>query len=359
MFGDGQTRQRNAGARPGRLVHLAVNQRALRPFGRTVVLVRVLVHARLDHLVIEVVAFARTLTDTREHGVTAVRLRDVVDELLNENRLAHAGAAEEADLAAARIGREQVDDLDARDEHFGFRRLFDEGRRFLVDFAGRIGLDRTGFVHRLANDVDDAAERSFANRHGDRAARILHFLAANETFRRIHRDGTDGVLAEVLRDFENEALAIVLRLKRIQDGRQVTVELDVHNGANHLTDLADNIAHTVYPCFACREAADGFPSSCLRRVNRPACPFQLAFRFHMDGKAFDQLAIFRGRRRKRPGPQNASRQDARKKPSHILEQPLSPAAPATELRHAAPSDRPAPPGPLVFRDVSALLSEPV
>jgi hypothetical protein len=48
---------------------------------------------------------------------------------MNHNGLADARAAEQADLAAARIGREKVDDLDAGDEHLGFRRLIDEFRR--------------------------------------------------------------------------------------------------------------------------------------------------------------------------------------------------------------------------------------
>src|SRR3982074_724995 len=47
--------------------------------GRAVVLLRVLVHARLDHLVIEIVALARALADACEHRIAAVRLRDVVD----------------------------------------------------------------------------------------------------------------------------------------------------------------------------------------------------------------------------------------------------------------------------------------
>ena len=37
-----------------------------------------------------------------------------VDELLDEHRLAHPGAAEQADLAAPGVGGQQVDDLDAR-----------------------------------------------------------------------------------------------------------------------------------------------------------------------------------------------------------------------------------------------------
>ena len=64
-------------------------------------LVRVLVDAGLDHLVIEVVALAGALADAGEHRVAAMRLGDVVDQFLDEHGLADAGAAEQADLAAA------------------------------------------------------------------------------------------------------------------------------------------------------------------------------------------------------------------------------------------------------------------
>ena len=79
----------------GGLVHLPVHERAL-----GVARLRAeLDHAALDHLVVQVVTLARALADAREHGETAVALRDVVDELHDEHRLADAGAAEEADLA--------------------------------------------------------------------------------------------------------------------------------------------------------------------------------------------------------------------------------------------------------------------
>ena len=133
IFGDGEARQADAGARARRLVHLAVHQRAFGAFGRT--LLRVLVHAGLDHLVIEVVAFARALADAGEHRIAAVLLGDVVDQLLDQHGLAHAGAAEQADLAAARVGREQIDDLDAGDQNLRFRRLLGEGGRRLMDAA--------------------------------------------------------------------------------------------------------------------------------------------------------------------------------------------------------------------------------
>ena len=135
IFRDGEAGEADAGARPRRLVHLAVDQRAFRAGGRAVVLLRVLVHAGLDHLVIEVVALARALAHAGEHRIAAVRLGDVVDQLLDEHGLADAGAAEQADLAALGVGREQVDDLDAGDEDLRLGRLVGIGRRLLVDGA--------------------------------------------------------------------------------------------------------------------------------------------------------------------------------------------------------------------------------
>ena len=86
---------------------------------------------------IEVVALAGALADAGEHRIAAMRLGDVVDQLLDEHGLADAGAAEQADLAALGVGREQVDDLDAGDQDLRLGRLLGEGRRRLVDRAQR------------------------------------------------------------------------------------------------------------------------------------------------------------------------------------------------------------------------------
>jgi hypothetical protein len=57
--------------------------------------------------VIKVVTFTSTLANASEHRVTAVRFGDVVDEFHDRHGLAHAGAAEQADLTALeRRGRE-------------------------------------------------------------------------------------------------------------------------------------------------------------------------------------------------------------------------------------------------------------
>jgi hypothetical protein len=58
---------------------------------------------------------------------------DVVDQLEHVDGLAHAGAAEQADLAAFGERDQQVDDLDAGDQQFLAAGLFVVGRSGAVD----------------------------------------------------------------------------------------------------------------------------------------------------------------------------------------------------------------------------------
>ena len=53
---------------------------------------------------IEVIAFTRPFADAGEHRITAVALGDVVDQLHDDDGLTDAGAAEQPDLSALRIG---------------------------------------------------------------------------------------------------------------------------------------------------------------------------------------------------------------------------------------------------------------
>ena len=192
----------------------------------------------LNELVIEIVAFAGTLADTGEHRVAAMRLGDVVDQFLDQHGLADAGAAEQTDLAALGIRRQQIHDLDAGDENFGFGRLVGIERRFLVDRTQVFRDNRAGFVHGLADHVHDAAERARTDRHADRRAGVGNFLAANQTFGRIHGDGAHRGFAEMLGDLEHQAVAGVLGLDRIENGRQMAFELHVDDSADDLRDVS-------------------------------------------------------------------------------------------------------------------------
>ena len=201
-------------------------------------MVRVGVDLGFDELVIEVVAFAGTLADAGEHRITTVRFGDVVDQLLNQHGLADAGAAEQADLAALGVRRQQVNDLDAGDENFSLGGLVGIGRRLLMDRAHAFRNHRAGFIDGLADDVDDAAERAGTDWHHDRVAGVGDFLTADQPLGGVHRDGTHRGFAEMLRHFEHQAIAAVLGLDRVQDGGQMPLELHVDDGADDLRDAS-------------------------------------------------------------------------------------------------------------------------
>ena len=144
IFGDGEAGQTHAQARPGRLGHLAIDQRDLR-FGPIL---------RIDdagflHFHPEVIAFAGALAHAGKHRNAAVLHGDVVDEFLDDDRLADARAAEQTDLSAAKIRLKQIDDLDAGLEHFKARRLVFKRRRLAVNRITLLGVDRAHLIHRL------------------------------------------------------------------------------------------------------------------------------------------------------------------------------------------------------------------
>jgi hypothetical protein len=196
-------------------------------------------NARFHHFVVKVVTFARSFADAAEYRHAAVRFRDVVDELHDRNRLADACAAEEADFTALRVGAEKIDDFNARDQLFGFRRLFSEGGRSAVDRPARLVLQLRAFVDDVADDVHDAAQNFRTDRNGDGIARVDDFRTACQTVGHVHRDAAHCVFAKVLRDFENEALAIIVGFQRVQNAGDIAlIELYVHDRAENLEDPA-------------------------------------------------------------------------------------------------------------------------
>ena len=62
-------------------------------------------------------------------------------------------------------------------------------------------------------------------------AGIGDLQAADQAVGRVHGDGAHRVLAQMLRHLEHQELALVLGMQRVQDRRQVAVELHVDDGA--------------------------------------------------------------------------------------------------------------------------------
>ena len=159
IFRHGKPRERHAHTNARRLVHLPEDERGL------------VDHAALVHLAPEVVALAAALAHAGKDRVPAVFHGDIVDQLLNKHRFPHARAAEQADLAAARIGLQQIDDLDACFENVNARVLLEKRGRLAVDAAARrIVRDGCAAVNRVAEHIEQPAERRRADRHAQPAA---------------------------------------------------------------------------------------------------------------------------------------------------------------------------------------------
>ena len=125
VLGHGQPGQADPLAGAGRLVHLAEDEGGLGD------------DARLGHLVDQVVALAAALADAGEDRHAGVLLGDVADQLLDDDGLADAGPAEDADLAALLERADQVDDLEAGLEDLDLGRLLVERRARCGGSAGR------------------------------------------------------------------------------------------------------------------------------------------------------------------------------------------------------------------------------
>ena len=100
--------------------------------------------------------------------------------------------------------------------------------------ALHVAADRALLVDRLADDVHDPAERLGTDGDPDLRSGRVDRLAAGEAVGRIHGDGADDILAEVLGDFEDQAVAVIVGLERAEDRRQLAVERDVDDRADDL-----------------------------------------------------------------------------------------------------------------------------
>ena len=105
------------------------------------------------------------------------------------------------------------------------------------------GVDRAAAVDRVAEQVEDPAQRLAADRHAHRAAGVDHRHAADQAVGRAQGHATDAVAAEVLLDLARQVdldpLDLALDLQGVVDVRQVPfVELGVERRADHLGDAS-------------------------------------------------------------------------------------------------------------------------
>ena len=167
-------------------------------------------------------------------------LGDVVDQLHDEHGLAHACAAEEADLSALGVGSDQVHDLDARFKHLRGALLLVVGRRVAVD-APLLAGDGLGLiVDGLAQEVEHPSQGLLADRHLDAGAGVHSLHAANHTVGGAHGDAAHHVVAQLLGHFADQLVILTFDFNGVEQIRQMPVlEADVQNRADDLHNMAD------------------------------------------------------------------------------------------------------------------------
>jgi len=197
-----------------------------------------------------------------------VLLGDVVDQLHDHNRLADTGSAEETDLAAAHIGREEVDDLDARLEDLALGLQSIESRRRRVDGAPTLGLELAQSIDGFAEDVEDAAEHFLAHGHHDRRAGVLHLDAADQAVGAAHGHRSHLVATDVLlhlgRQLDVGAFDLGIDLERGHDLRHIPF------GELHVDDGTDDLDHFTFRAHTCLLRARFVISALPRHRRFPA-----------------------------------------------------------------------------------------
>ena len=173
-------------------------------------------------------------------------LRDVVDQLHDDDRLSDAGAAEESDLSALHERSDQIDDLDSSLEDFG---LGLEVRELGGGTVDRPALDavrnRRTVVDRVAEHVENSSERSLADWNRDRAAGVLDFHPADDGVGRRHRHRAHLVAADVLLHLDDDVnvgagIGLLTDAQSVVKlGQVLGLEFDVEHGSDDLDHLPE------------------------------------------------------------------------------------------------------------------------
>ena len=170
--------------------------------------------------------------------------RDVADEFLNENGLADARAAEEADLSALGVRCDEVDDLNACLENLGYRLLVLEARCLAVDWAALGGFHGATLVDGVSRDIEHATKGLLSDGDGDGASGVDRVDVAREAVGRGKRDAPDDAVAEVKENLGDDLSVAERYMDRVQNlGNLPLVKTDIDDRADNLYYLADIFRH--------------------------------------------------------------------------------------------------------------------
>ncbi len=135
-------------------------------------------------------------------------IRDVRDQLLDQDCLAHAGAAEQTDLTASLVRAEEIDDLDPCLEHFRRRRLLLERGRWSVDRLVALCLRSRFVIYRFAKYVKHTSKCTLTHRNRDRRTCRNSIHPSHKSVSRSHGDTSHCIITQMLCNLDRQLSAI-------------------------------------------------------------------------------------------------------------------------------------------------------
>ncbi len=162
----------------------------------------------------------------------------VAHQFDHQHRLAHPGPTEESDLAATRVGSEQVYGLDAGDEWPPHHALIAQRGRSHVNGPPFFRFWRGLSIYRLPQHVEHPSQSGPTHRHADGAAGIYDGKPTPQAGGRAHGDRPHGVGIHMLLNLGHQVGAVVRPDQEgVMDAGQVAGgEFGIHHHAGNPYD---------------------------------------------------------------------------------------------------------------------------
>ena len=161
--------------------------------------------------------------------------RHVSDQLLDQHGLSHAGSAEQTDLTALGVGRQQIDDLDTGLQNLHHRALLLKGGRISVDDPLGGVRNLLAVIDGLAQHVEQSPQGLLPHGNLDAGSGSCHFHILVQALAGSQHQAAHLVVAQMLRDFHHAGLPVVFHRQRVLDiGKLAVRKFHIHNGTHNL-----------------------------------------------------------------------------------------------------------------------------
>merc|ERR1719223_1009116 len=166
VLGNCETSQSDTGTGTRGLVHLSVHKSGLTSIGRSSLGVD-LDHTSLNHLVVQIISFTGTFSNTSKDRVSSVVHGNVVNKFHDNDGLSDTSSSKETNLSSLGVGGKKIDNLDTSDKNLLRFTLFSESRGRSVKrgelFGLLVGEDGSLLVYRLSNNIDNTTKSLRSN----------------------------------------------------------------------------------------------------------------------------------------------------------------------------------------------------